>query len=210
MYKRWARGVTLKNFWLRARFSPAHREVKRKYFIKAYRHSGTTFRRIHKTKSISSTGFLILNGAEQRREGKNETEIITRAKARITTRTGEIPLLIPNLSGCGCCHFFFHSGYVHESSRIFSRVRKGKCLLGKTRAITMFDNDYCLRHWAIKVTSRRGKHFSDAFSVHWKIPSRAMMLLIMSPLQIISLDSFWHNPDAFSLNSEVKRANVMN
>jgi hypothetical protein len=31
---------------------------------------------------------------------KSETKIIRKAKARITTRTGEIPSLIPNLSGC--------------------------------------------------------------------------------------------------------------
>lgn len=81
-------------------------KVKRKYFIKAYRHSSTTFRRIHKTKSISSTGFLILSGDEQQqRKGKNETEIITK-------RTGEIPLLIPNLSGC--CHFSTRGVYFPE------------------------------------------------------------------------------------------------
>ena len=49
---------------------------------------------------------LILHGEKSGGRRKNETEIIIRAKAeaRITTRTGEIPLLIPNLSGC--CHFF--------------------------------------------------------------------------------------------------------
>lgn len=44
----------------------AHTKVERKYFIKAYRHSGTTSRRIHKTKSISSTGFLILSGVGEK------------------------------------------------------------------------------------------------------------------------------------------------
>jgi len=64
------------------------------------------------------------------RRRKNETEIITRAPARITTRTGEIPLLIPNLSGSvavaifsllrlGVCIYIVH-GYL----RIFSRAPK--------------------------------------------------------------------------------------
>lgn len=77
---------------------------------------------IHKTKSISSTGFLILQWGKSisrdEEEEKNEAEIITRAQARITTRTGEIPLLIPDLSGCCWCHFL--RAYVHGYMDVYA------------------------------------------------------------------------------------------
>lgn len=57
-----------------------------------------------KQNQFSSTGFLFILAQEGKRTKKKEknmeTEIIIRAaSARITTRTGEIPLLIPKVSG---------------------------------------------------------------------------------------------------------------
>lgn len=78
----------------------------------------------------------------ERRRQKNETEITRRARARITTRTGEIPLLIPDLSGS--CHFpgmymyiviyaYFPECGKEKASRVESSTRDDI----KTRTIIM-------------------------------------------------------------------------
>lgn len=110
----------------------ARSEVKSKVFHQSISNENFC---IHKTKSISLQQVsLILHGSalakdERRRRKKNETKIITRARARITTRTGEIPLLIPNLSGCCCAvaiSLLFSRGICVAYTWLFTHIFQSK------------------------------------------------------------------------------------
>lgn len=110
-------------------------KVKAKVFhsVKVFRHSGTTRTSPYiknKINFFNRSPYPSRSGeCEAAGKEKSETEIITRAKARITTRTGEIPLLIPNLSGWLLFAIFsaifraYIRACIHGYLRIFSRAR---------------------------------------------------------------------------------------